>query len=87
MSYYFNMAFIQVENELEAYKKAQEMTNLLIEPEVAEKYIKLHLSWLKAKVNLQPNDKLTTPTSKLMGFFLPSLAYNRTSFSDFGIQV
>jgi len=30
---------------------------------------------------------LTTPTGKPMGFLLPSLACNRTSFSDFGIQV
>ena len=31
--------------------------------------------------------KLTTPTGKPVGFLLSSLAYNRTSFSDFGIQV
>ena len=31
--------------------------------------------------------KLTTPTGKPVGFLLPSLACNRTSFSDFGIQV
>lgn len=30
---------------------------------------------------------LTTPMGKPVGFFLPSLACNRTSFSDFGIQV
>lgn len=30
---------------------------------------------------------LTTPTGKPVGFLLPSLACNRTSFSDFGIQV
>ena len=30
---------------------------------------------------------LTTPTGKPMGFLLSSLACNRTSFSDFGIQV
>lgn len=30
---------------------------------------------------------LTTPTGKPVGFLLPSLACNRTSFTDFGIQV
>ena len=30
-------------------------------------------------------DLLTTPTGKPMGFRLPSVACNRTSFSDFGV--
>lgn len=34
---------------------------------------------------IQPD--LTTPTGKPVGFLLPSLACNRTSFTDFGIQV
>lgn len=34
-----------------------------------------------------PEGQLTTPTGKPVGFLLPSLACNRTSFSDFGIQV
>ena len=33
------------------------------------------------------SEKLTTPTGKPVGFLLPSLACNRTSFTDFGIQV
>ena len=33
------------------------------------------------------NNLLTTPTGKPVGFLSPSLACNRTSFSDFGIQV
>ena len=33
------------------------------------------------------NHTLTTPTGKPVGFLLSSLACNRTSFSDFGIQV
>ena len=31
--------------------------------------------------------ELTTPTGKPVGFSLPSVARNRTSFSDFGIRV
>ncbi len=31
------------------------------------------------------NDTLTTPTGKPVGFSLPSVARNRTSFSDFGV--
>ena len=34
---------------------------------------------------IQPDP--TTPTGKPVGFLLPSLACNRTSFTDFGIQV
>ena len=34
-----------------------------------------------------PKALLTTPTGKPVGFLLPSLACNRTSFTDFGIQV
>ncbi len=34
-------------------------------------------------VNL--SDILTTPTGKPVGFSLPSVARNRTSFSDFGV--
>ena len=37
--------------------------------------------------NNDANVLLTTPTGKPVGFLLPSLACNRTSFSDFGIQV
>ena len=38
-------------------------------------------------MKMQVINLLTTSTGKPVGFLLPSLACNRTSFSDFGIQV
>ena len=46
---------------------------------------KLFFNDYKRRMNLA--FELTTPTGKPVGFLLSSLACNRTSFSDFGIQV
>ena len=44
------------------------------------------LFWILSATNIK-KVALTTPTGKPVGFLLPSLACNRTSFADFGIQV
>ena len=54
-----------------------------------EKISKLAIKTLKKIFEYECTDvgELTTPHGKPWGFLLPSLACNRTSFSDFGIQV